>query len=92
MKIAEALELARNAGPFPRKMFISRRDWQELFAELTHHPKVFKGGIIRQVSNAKFDHLQIFSAETNDAAVIREANRMADEENRKAYQEWKAAR
>lgn len=83
MTLAEARQLARNAGPVPRKIFIPRRDWNELWCDLRdNHRHHFPHGLIRWITNLKVDNVHIFSAETDDPAIIREVNRQADEDTR----------
>lgn len=73
--------MARNSGPFPRKIFIPRRDWNELWLELRDRARRQEPGRpFKWVTNARVNALHIFSAETNDPAIIREVNRMADAE------------
>lgn len=83
MTLSEARQLAKNAGPTPRKIFIPRRDWNELWLDLRdNHRHLFPHGLIRWITNLKVDNVHIFSAETDDMAIVREVNRMADEDTK----------
>jgi hypothetical protein len=73
------MQLAHNAGPYPRKIFIPARDFLELWIDLKeNHRHLFPNGRVRPLTNLRVDNLHIFSAETDDPAVIRVANNMAD--------------
>ncbi len=86
MILYEALQLAKNAGPAPRKIFITSQDWAQLWLDLLrNHPEKFPQGQPRWMTNLKVDNLHIFSAETNDMSIVREANRLADQDNRRVH-------
>ena len=88
MKVADAQAMAKNAGPHPRKIFIPRSDWNELWIDLRdNYPHVFPSGLIRWITNARFDALHVFSAETDDWSIIREVNRQADEDFRRSQKD-----
>lgn len=91
MQLSEVAILAKQFHPkISVAYFIPRRHFMQLYYEL--RMKGHKWPNLAKIpSSVKLDNLTIWNAKTDDPAIVREANRLSNEEYQKALQARQAS-